>query len=175
VRQPWAGRVVAHVPLLREHEGERARLRGGELAALREHAGFLDHLRSGDSGQHPLSPLNVLGQDAAHGGWVEAVRPAQLRIPELAILEPGGPGALHPADEAVLARHRGLVAMRAEYQHFGVRGYRWGCGAARERDLLPCVGDTVLLDRSHRRVGRGLLVLGTRRTWKAEQQENRDA
>src|SRR5215469_12664619 len=50
------------------------------------------------------------------GSSVEAIRRAQFRIPKLAVVETGRPGALDEADEAILALDRGLVAAATEHE-----------------------------------------------------------
>lgn len=54
--------------------------------------GSLDQLWLVDLVEYPLGSLQVLRQHAAHGGSVEAVGAAQLGVPEVGIVEAGGPG-----------------------------------------------------------------------------------
>src|SRR5512135_3416114 len=106
--KPWARGVVAQVAVLRQHEGKGARLGGFEITAGDGGPGSLDHLLSRGAGQDPLGALEVSRQLGARGGRVEAVRRPYPGIPELGIVEAGGPGAFDEADEAVLALHRRL-------------------------------------------------------------------
>src|SRR5262249_21353116 len=106
-----------------------------------------------EASQHPLRALEELRQLGARGRRVEAVRRAQLWIPELGISEAGSPRALHEADEAGLPLDRDLVATAAEHQHFCVRRNRRRRGATRERNLVLSFGDAVLLYRRHGGIG----------------------
>ena len=101
VRKPRSGGGVAHITLLREHEGKRARVGRAELAACKRGSGLVDQLLPVGAGQHPFSAFQVLRQHAPHSGRIEAVRRAQYGIPELRIVETSGPGPLDEAHVAV--------------------------------------------------------------------------
>src|SRR5262249_24992203 len=118
--KPRARGVVAEVAALGQHEGKSAGLRGSKGVARDRGFGSLDDLFPRGTGQDPLGALEVLRQLGAHGWRVEAIRCAQLRIPELGIVETSGPGALDEADEAVRALHRRLIALRTQHENLSV-------------------------------------------------------
>jgi hypothetical protein len=92
--------------------------------------------------------------DRASRGGVEADRPAQLRVPEVAEGRIAGPAALDEAQEVVAALGDRDVAVVGQHHDLGVVRHRLRRRAARQRDLVV-LRHQVLRQRRHRGVGLG--------------------
>ena len=140
---------AAQVPILRHHEGHRARLRCGEVMARERGADLVENPILRVSGECELRPPDRVSEDGHRRGRVVAHRPPDLRIPEIGALERCHPRPLHQTGEPVGAVDGGPV--RPAHRASGPRPCRRSrTGAALRASAISEPGrHQVLRERHH--------------------------
>src|SRR5580700_5105254 len=153
--KPGPGAVV-QVPLLRQHIGHPARLKGRQFLFLNRGLHTLINFISRFSRQYEFCHHEKDRQHRPRGRRIITIRAATPGVPKFGTVEFAHPSAFHDADKAVRAFNGSFIAILSEDHNCGVVGNGWRSRASSQGDFGIAVRNEVLVKRPHA----GIWIIG---------------